>query len=118
MVVAIIAYDQMYAGLHGMMNQGVFEVKDFQEAEETAIELSIDVINDYSEIYEGLRDEVEAYADEDDFDEEAALEEAIRNDIEYQIFRVRDDVTLSLEELDNLLYNDSESFIAEYCIDD
>ena len=103
MRVFIYATEGIYQGLHGISNQCVVEIKDTKEADEIGQEMAENLVEEY-----GLEDEY--YGDEDDdeymFDPE----------FNWNIYKIRDDVTESIEELDNIAYREGyETFIEEYC---
>ena len=99
----IYAYDEMYGGLHGMYDYCFYDCT-LQDAEAYGYEMSYEVIESYSDIYESLYDE-------DSSDEE--MNEAIQADIAYEVWELRDDAPSFIElEAMNL---DPESYIKEYC---
>ena len=99
----IYAYDEVYNGLHGMYDYR-FDFCSLESAEAYGHEMSYNVIESYSDIYESLYDE-------DSTDEE--MDEAIQQDIAYEIWELRDDAP-SFEELEAMNL-DPESYIKEYC---
>ena len=117
MLVAIKAYDQIYAGLHGMNSHVIIEVDNFEDAEIYAVQESIEIINSYSSIMDELEEEarfnIEDKDDEEEF--EYALEEAINNDVAYDCYIIIKKTDETIKELENKYYNDEESFIQEYC---
>lgn len=99
----IYAYDEMYNGLHGMYDY-CFEECTLQPAEEYGYEMSYNVIESYSDIYESLYDENSS-------DEE--MNKAIEEDIVYEVWELRDDAP-SFKELEAMNL-DPESYIEKYC---
>ena len=99
----IYAYDEMYNGLHGMYDYR-FDFCSLKSAESYGYEMSYNVIESYSDIYESLYDE-------DSTDEE--MEEAIQEDIVYEIWELLDDAP-SFEELEEMNL-DPQSYIDKYC---
>lgn len=99
----IYAYDEMYNGLHGMYDY-CFDECTLQIAESYGYEMSYNVIESYSDIYESLYDE-------DSSDEE--MSEAIQEDIAYEVLELRDDAP-SFEELEAMNL-DPQSYIDDYC---
>lgn len=99
----IYAYDEMYNGLHGMYDYR-FDECTLQSAEAYGYEMSYNVIESYSDIYESLYDE-------DSTEEE--MNEAIQEDIAYEIWELRDDAP-SFEELEAMNL-DPQSYIDDYC---
>ena len=99
----IYAYDAMYSGLHGMYDY-CFDECTLQSAEVSGYEMSYNVIESYNDIYESLYDE-------DSTDEE--MNEAIQEDIAYEVWELRDDAP-SFEELEAMNL-DPSSYIEEYC---
>ena len=100
----IYAYDEFYGGLHGMYD-GCFIEGDYEEAEMYGYEMSRSVIESYSEIYEQLLA---------DYETEEEQEEALADDIAYEIYELREDAP-SFEELYDMNL-DPQSYIEEFCI--
>ena len=120
MLVAVYAYEQIYNGMHGICSKNVIEVENMDEAEDYAREESIDIMNSYSEVMDDLAAEAEAMADYDyyDYEDDAfneAYEDALNANVAYEIYRIKDEVTESLERLNQEFYNDPEDFIKKYC---
>ena len=111
---AIYAYDNTYGGLHGYESYAIVDCKDQKEAEMTGAEMSREVINDFGLI----DDEMEAYVNSEDYDEEESYEyedELIEEDIAYEIYEVVDTKGISDEILEIEFWNDKENFIKNYC---
>lgn len=113
MLFAIHAYENRYGGLHGMETHCVIECINEKEAEEYAADLSRDVIKDYT------FEEIENEAIEDGYEREseefdAYVEECIEDNIQYEIFPIRE-TTKSIEELDSMYYNNPDDFIKTMC---
>ena len=99
----IYAYDEMYNGLHGMYDYR-FDECTLQTAEAYGYEMSYNVIESYGDIYESLYDENAS-------DEE--MNDAIQEDIAYEVYELRDDAP-SFEELE-VMNLDPQSYIDDYC---
>ena len=129
MLYAVIACEQMYGGLHGMVSYFVAEGTE-EEVEEMAIDESYSIMEEYSDIM----DDLEAAAaeeigwDEDELDEymedstsgaddeyTRALNEQMQENLQYEIYPIVKETNLSLEQLDNLFNCNPEDFIREYC---
>lgn len=129
MLYAVIACEQMYGGLHGMVSYFVAEGTE-EEVEEQAIDESYSIMEQYSDIM----DDLEAAAaneigwDEDELDEymedstsgaddeyTRALDEQMLENLQYEIYPIVKETNLSLEQLDNLFNRNPEDFIREYC---
>ena len=116
MRVAIHAYDQTYGGLHGIEDYGVITVDSIEDAEEYGLEMSYDVINSYSFIYEEFADSAESDGIERDSEEwDEYIDECIQKDIAYNIYLITKETNKSNEELTLEFYNDREKFIKTYC---
>ena len=129
MLYAVIACEQMYDGMHGMVSYFVIEGTE-KDAEEAAIDESYAIMEEYSCIMEDLEDAAreEVGWDEDEFDEYMedstsgadeeytdALNELMRENLQYEIYPIVKETNLSLEQLDGLFNNEPEAFIREYC---
>ena len=116
---AVCGFEQIYGGLHGMIETAIVEGNEDQ-AREWAIELSESVINSYSEIADKLEEtikeecelnSIDYYNDEDGV--WSVREEVYDDDIDYEYVEL--DVnklpTLDIETLEEMLYDDKNSFI-------
>ncbi len=129
MLYAVIACEQMYDGMHGMVSYFVAEGTE-EEVEEMAIDESYAIMEEYSSIM----DDLEAAAaneigwDEDELDEYMEdstsgaddeytdiLNELMGENLQYEIYPIVKETNLSLEQLDGLFNNSPEEFIREYC---
>lgn len=93
----IHAYENTYGGLHGIETALIVDCSTREDAEEIAIDESYDVMNSYSNMFEDL--------DEEDREESIA----------FDVFQIREDCTLSIEELDKLAASDWENVRDKYC---
>lgn len=114
----IYACERMYGGLHGMEDYGVFDFDDSWTEDEIykeyVCEMSFDVMNSYGAITEDLVDR-DDYDNEDEYWE--AYEEAMWENVDGYVVRIRDDVALSTGELNKIACNlGPEMFKEEYCI--
>lgn len=112
----IHAYEQMYSGLHGIEDY-TFEEGDLKFIEETARELSFELMESYEFIVNDLHERAEFYSGTDD-DEEAeefqeSLDAAYEENVGYTIYLLEDD--LSDEEVLELLANDPETLVRDHC---
>lgn len=127
MLYAVIACEQMYGGMHGMVSYFVVEGTE-KDAEEAAIEESYEIMEEYSSIMEDLeaaaREEIGF--DEDQYEEgegsatwddeySRALDEQMTENLQYEIYPIVKKTYLSIEQLDNLFNRDPEDFIRKYC---
>lgn len=124
---AIKGYEELYEGLHGVVEYEIFE-GTFLEAEEIGREMSESVINSYPDVYEQLEDEVEDqfgfydYDCEDD-NEAEAVKDHIRNDIYLQDM-AWETYELNLDKLPTrdknilirMFQNDEDKFLEKYAI--
>lgn len=99
MRVFIYATEGMYQGLHGIYWQAVVDVENREEADEYGREEAFSLIESY-----GLEEE---YGE--DYEDYAA-------ECCWEVYKIRDDITLSTHELDKICArNDRDTFIDEYC---
>ena len=122
---AVWGYDDIYGGLHGMKEIGIYEGTE-NEAIEYARELANNVISSYSDIYDVLEDSVREYCEdegiemgvgskeEDDIREEFYNDDMVYGCIELNVNKLP---TLDLEELEKIYYNDEDDFIEAYRLD-
>lgn len=115
----IIAFDQIYGGLHGMYTEAIFEGTE-KEAKEYAEELSMEVINDYSEIYDQIEQDLEEYLDAYSIDanDEEGIETrrfVYHDDIAYELYELDETlINCGIGELEEEFYNDKDAFLAKY----
>ena len=129
MLYAVIACEQMYGGLHGMVSYFVTEGPE-EAAEEAAIDESYAIMEEYSSIMEDLEaaaaeeigwdeDELDEYMEDStsgvDDEYTRALNEQMRENLMYEIYPIVEETNLSLEQLDNLFCRNPEEFIRKYC---
>lgn len=121
---AIRAYDEMYGGLHGMVEYDIIEGTE-EEADECGLEMSNEVIESYSNIYNSLEDDIRQYCEEEDFDYdengdevEDIREEIYREDTAWDIHELDKIMlpTLDFNELNNMFYNNPDEFLEKYAI--
>lgn len=124
MLYVIYAADQMYNGLHGMCDWTIEDCYNENDASEIAFENSLEIINDYSAIYEELEKEVEDEVDFADIPITEEKEEEIRyeiysSDVLYDIFEIKFEYQKEdIFELERILQYDPEEFIKKYCDED
>lgn len=115
----IIAFDQSYGGLHGMCTKAIFEGTE-KEAEEYAEELSIEIIQDYSDIYDTIENDIQDYLETESIDPYSNEADEIRNefyndDIAYELYELDETlINCGIGELEEEFYNDEDAFLAKY----
>lgn len=129
MLYAVIACEQMYGGMHGMVSYFVAEGTE-EEVEEMAIDISYYIMESYSSIMDDLEaaaaneigwdeDELDEYMEDSTSgaDEEYTnvLNELMRENLQYEIYSIVKETNLSIEQLNNLFNRNPEEFIREYC---
>ena len=106
MLYYIYAYENMYQGLHGIYSTGLIYAEDINEVESVALEMSKDVINDYT------YGDLEIEADESGYDIDTLIDE----NTGYDIYKIRDDIDLTYEQLcEEDTIHSPEAFIERYC---
>lgn len=84
----IVAQEDMYQGEHGIEDWTIEDCADAQEAFAIGREMSLDLINSYSEFYNSFKENAEYWADQKEEDGEIftkeGREEYIANSIEEQ----------------------------------
>lgn len=115
MLVAIYAFENQYAGLHGMAHYLIVEVDDEKAAQEWAEEESRSVMDSYGDIMEGFEDEAEGEGLEEGTEEyNEYIEECIQQNIGYQIWEIIDKYA-DIRTMEDDFYNDRDGFVKEYC---
>ena len=123
MLYVIYAADQIYNGYHGLSDWTIEDCNNINDASEIGFENSLEIINDYSIIYEELEKEVEDEIDFADVPITEEKEEEIRyevysNDVLYDIFEIKSEYQKEdIFELERILQHDPEEFIKKYCED-
>ena len=124
-IYAVWGHDDIYGGLHGMKEVGIYEGTE-NEAIEYARDLAGNVIESYSDIQDALEDSIREYCEdegiemgvgseeEDDIREEIYNDDMIYGCIELDVNKLP---TLNIEELEMIFYNDEDDFIETYRLD-
>lgn len=122
MIFAIVAAEGIYQGLHGINDKTLVEVSDWKEAIEIAIEMSLEVMDSYSQVYDTLEAEVQEEIDFNDTvnwtDEriEKLRTEIYRSNLYFDIFELDENKIKDIpsEQLEAEFFNDEETFLSEY----
>ena len=115
----IYAYEHMYGGLHGMNNTVILESEDAKSLYSMATEMSMEVMDSYSDVGETLlenaREEAESCGiyDEDDPEFEEILDEEYEENVEYDIYELSDHFTVEQYE-EMLSSHDAETIAQQY----
>ena len=112
-VYAIHGFEQVYGGLNGMEEWSLEECNDIEEAIESAIEMSYDVISSYDEITDVLHERAEDYLSYDIEDGNISSEqqretafngyynECVNEDIAYDVVKL--DPSFTLKQYEQML---------------
>lgn len=116
----IHACEQSYNGLHDIETCLVVEADDYSDVVDAACEASREVMGSYSFIEEALREQACFYCGVDEYDEEdedleRAYEDAVEENIDYSIWRVNEDCPYNRDEIDQMIADDLEGFVEEFC---
>ncbi len=116
----IHAYEQSYGSLHGIETCLVVEADEYSDVVDMACEASREVMGSYHFIEEALREQACFYCGVDEYDEEdedleRAYEDAVEENIDYSIWRVNEDCPYSRDEIDQMIANDLDGFVEEFC---
>ena len=122
MIFLIHAKEAIYDGLHGIESTDIVEVDTLEEAHNIAYEMSLDVINSYSDVYDELETEVEetiAYEDTVKWTDKRIDDlrgEIYNDDVCYDLYELDEEKVkdLSWETLINEAYEDIEEFLEKY----
>lgn len=117
----IKGYDNLYNALHGMERSEIIECSNHDEAIDFAQDLSYDVIQDYTEIYDSLEETVQEICENegipygnDTEEEDRIREEVFHEDAMYEVYlldmNVIEDRKLTIDDLEDFLYYDEETF--------
>lgn len=116
---AIIAFDNLYGGLHGMCTGAVVEGTE-EEAREYAEELSMEIIQDCSAIYDTIERDIQDYLKTESIDPYSNEADEIRNefyddDIAYELYELDEAlINCCIGELEEEFYNNKDAFLAKY----
>ena len=98
----IVAQDEIYQGEHGMEDWTIEECSNEKEAFIIGRDMSLDLIDSYSEIYDGFRDNAECWADQEEEEGRVwtsaerenyiyeAIEEQREDDVRYLVWKLSD----------------------------
>lgn len=117
---AIEGFDNIYQGLHGMIEREVF-FGTFQEAMDVMRELSQEVMGSYNEIEENLEETVREICDDEEIDYMSDEADEIRGNvweenIDGNIYKLKTEElpTKDIEVLSESFWNDPEDFLEKY----
>lgn len=108
MKVAILAGSQSFSYDRGMNDFTIEEVSDIEEANEIGAEMSRDIINSYACI-SSLIDDIAHDAQENGEDYDEAYENAILEELFWEVFELRDDAPDSIK-----IDEDYEDFLKKW----
>ena len=118
MMYAIHAYEARYGGLHGIESFSIDNLNSEKEAIESAVDQSMRVITGYTLDEIILEADELVYAGElDKADYDEWIDDTMREETAYEIYKVVKTDGLSEQELENEFYNDWETFVEERCED-
>ena len=100
MKVAILAGSQSFSYNQGMYDFTIEEVNDIEEANEIGAEMSRDVIDSYACI-SSLIDDIALDAQENGEDYDEAYENAILEELSWEVFELKDDAPNSIKSNEN-----------------
>lgn len=100
MKVAILAGSQSFSYNQGMHDLTIEEVSDIEEANEIGAEMSRDVIDSYACI-SSLIDDIAHDAQENGEDYDEAYENAILEELSWEVFELKDDAPNSIKSNEN-----------------
>ena len=118
MLYAIHAREGIYQGLHGMERFAVENCPNDDTAFEVATEISIDVMNDYSDVMDELRHQVDDYLEDNDYEvsEDEAWDVIMNENVNYIVYKIKECYqTEDPMALEYIFEEDFESFIEKYC---
>lgn len=117
-IFAVYAYDNLYGGLHGMGSYSLFIGDSLKEVEEYAADQSREVIESYENIQDSLTDQADEMMNDDDTTYDEAFEQAIEEDIAYEVYRLNIDADNisddEFEELEKEWYDSPDEFLQKY----
>lgn len=108
MKVAILAGSQFFSYDQGMNDFTIEEVSDIEEANEIGAEMSRDVIDSYACI-SSLIDDIAHDAQENGEDYDEAYENAIMEELSWEVFELKDDAPNSIK-----IDEDYEDFLKKW----
>lgn len=121
MLYVVRAYEQSYGALHGIDTIFVMDEDDLSVVEDEAAVASRDVMESYSFIVEALQQQACFYCGVDEYDEDEceelaeAYSDAVEENVAYSIWEVNSDCEYSMKEIDQMLGDDPDGFVEEYC---
>lgn len=116
------ATEETYQGLHGIYNIFIDETNSENDAYEDCLQSCIELMESYNSIEEDIREEVLYQLSEGERENEDLIQEAIwdlnRERACPQVWLINEEKAKDIPTpiLDKMAYEDMESFIEEYCI--
>lgn len=118
MIYAIVASEGMYQGSNGIDHKEIVQVRSLEEAHEIGTEMSIEVMNSYSFIYEELEEEIRNEINDKwtDKEIEKLRKEVYDSNVYYDLYELDEEKikNISEDELEEEFYNDLEEFLDKY----
>lgn len=115
MLYAIYAYEEIYSGLHGINYSTIEECNSLEEAKEATREYSLDVMETYHCIMNELYGMISEECEEETEEWYEALEELMEENVDYEIYLIRNTKSKSFKELLAEFINNKEEFVKTYC---
>ena len=116
----IHVYEQIYGGLHGIEDWVVEDCVSEEDAADYAHELSCQLMESYDSVMAELRQAVEdeinfrieygQYTDNPEEMSQDLLDEAMSENVAYDLYEICDDCEYTVEEINKLLVDDPEDF--------
>ena len=114
---AIYACETNYYGLHGMSNSEVDEFNSFEDAENRARELAEEVVFSYAGLENSSREDALEEGYEEGTEEfEECFNSLIEENLYWEIYEIKEEVTEPIEILDKMFYNNKKAFIEKYTV--
>lgn len=119
MLFAIKAYGYYFQGFHGVYEYYVDYFTSTGAADEMGRELSYELMDEYSEIFDTFSQDAESEGLEPNTEEfDNFIEECYTENVEYQIYKIKEELIsedMSTDDLKKLFRNNEEDFIKQYC---
>ena len=119
MLIVIHAFEDCFYGEHSFYSNIITRVEDRDEAEELAIQLSRDLINDSDEILDILREgaydlAIESGTADADLEDrvEELMEDLVDEDVKYQVYHIKVNEDQAIIDFYN--YTDLDEFLEKY----
>lgn len=113
----IYAYEKVYDGNHGVYSFDIVDTKSMEDANLIGRDMAIDLIETNDALMNIFEADADLVADEDSYEWEEALDEAIEDDAEWKVYEINEEYAHDVSDivLSMCFTGDVEEFVDRFC---